>query len=333
VTGYEHHALTATRVFDIVDGFAAQRGLDGPRPRPLGRVRLFLVADRTPGAERTYPDPPELLLTTTDSGYAVSFGVVRQPDGTQHIDPFGAGPYLLRVRSDYYQVADFDGVSLPATSAQPEPYEMVLAAGYSYPFPFAATAPSIEVGGPASAALALLRGAVLAPDGSGVAGANVTAPGATSYRTGADGQWVLVFAAGVPAAGTVDVTVTAPGSGPVVVAGVAVTPGGEAALPQTALRGRITAPGAALAAAVVEIAGQPGRAGVRSDGVWAYYFSPTQAATTVTVNATLPDGRSLSVPGVQVVPRTTTTVPDLRLPRPAPEQTPKTTPNQRSTDA
>lgn len=213
MTTYDHRSLTATRVFDIVDGFAAQRGLDGARPRPLGRVRLFLVADRTPGAERTFTDPPELVLATSDSGYAVSFGVVQQPDGSRHVEPFGAGPYLLRVRSDRYQVADFDGVSLPATVGQPEPYEMVLAAGYSYPFPVAATAPSIEVGGPTSAALALLRGEVLAPDGSGVADANVSAPGATPYRTDADGQWVLVFADGVPAAGAVDVTITAPGAG------------------------------------------------------------------------------------------------------------------------
>jgi hypothetical protein len=315
MTGFEYRSRTATRVFDIIDGFASQRGLDGVRPRPIGPVRLFLVADHTPGANQVYATPPELLLATSDSGYSINFGLVQQPDGSQIVRQFGAGPYLLRVRSDNYQVTDFDNVFLPATTGQPEPYEMVLAAAYAYPFPAAATAPSIEVNGTTSAALALLRGAVLAPDGSGVADASVSASGAVPYRTDTDGQWVLVFTDGVPAAGVVDVTIAAPGTGAVVVTGVAVTAGGEAALPQTSVRGRIVAPGIDPSATVVQVLGQPGQAGVRDDGMWAYYFPPTQAATTVTVTATLPDLRSVAVPDVQVTARTTTAVPDLTFPR------------------
>lgn len=316
MTTFEHRSRAATRVFDIIDGFALQRGIDGARPRPIGQVRVFVVADHTPGTGQVFPTPPELLLTTSASGYTISFGVVRQPDGSEVVERFGAGPYLLRVRSDNYQVTDFDNVFLPATAAQPEPYEMVLAAAYSYPFPDAATAPSIEVTGTTSTALALLRGAVLAPDGSGVVDAAVSAPGAVSYRTDTDGQWVLVFADGVPATGQVDVTITAPGTGPVVVTGVAVPTGGAAVLPQTSVRGRIVCPGVDPSTAVVQALGQPGRAGVRSDGVWAYYFPPTQAATTVTITATLPDQRSMTVPDVPVTAMATTTVPDIRFPRP-----------------
>lgn len=316
MTRFEYRSRTATRVFDIIDGFALQRGLGSARPRPIGQVRLFLVADHTPGANQVFATPPELLLTTGASGYSTSFGLVRQPDGSQIVEQFGAGPYLLRVRSDRYQVIDFDNVFLPATAGQPEPYEMVLAAAYTYPFPVTATAPSIEAGGATSAALALLRGAVLAPDGSGVVDATVSAPGAVSYRTDTDGQWVLVFTDGVPATGLVDVTITAPGTGPVMVPGVAVTPGGEVVLPQTSARGRIIAPGVDPSTAVVQVLGQPGQAGVRGDGVWAYCFPPTQAATTVTVTANLPDHRSTTVPDVQVTPRATTTVPDMRFPRP-----------------
>lgn len=316
MTRFEYRSQTATRIFDIIDGFALRRGLGGARPRPIGPVRLFLIADHTPGANQVFTPPPELLLTTGDSGYSISFGLVRQPDGSQIVEQFGAGPYLLRVRSDNYQVIDFDNVFLPATTGQPEPFEMVLAAAYTYPFPVTATAPSIEVGGTTSAALALLRGAVLAPDGSGVVDATVSAPDAVSYLTDADGQWVLVFTDGVPAAGLVDVTITAPGTGPAVVTGVVVTPGGEAVLPQTSVRGRIVAPDVDPSTAVVQVLGQPGQAGVRGDGVWAYYFPPTQAATTVTVTATLPDHRSIPVPDVQVTPRATTTVPDMRFSRP-----------------
>lgn len=316
MSSIEYRSRTATRVFDIIDGFALQRGLAGARPRPIGQVQLFLIADHTPGAGQVFATPPELLLTASNGGFSISFGLVRQPDGSQVAGQFGAGPYLLRARSDNYQVTDFDNVFLPATAGQPEPYEMVLAAAYTYPFPVTATAPSVEVGGTTSAALALLRGAMLAPDGSGVVDATVSAPSSIPYRTDTDGQWVLVFTDGVPAAGLVDVTITAPGTGPVVVTGVAVTPGGEAVLPQTSVRGRIVAPGADPSAAVVQVLGQPGQAGVRGDGVWAYYFPPAQAATTVTVTATLPDQPSVTAPGVQVIPRTTTTVADMRFPRP-----------------
>jgi hypothetical protein len=314
--GYEYRTLAATRVFDIVDDFARQRGLAGARPRPIGSVRIFLIADHTPGLNRVFPVPTEFVLTVNDHGYAISFGRLLQADGTERAVAFGGGPYLLRVRSDYYQVSDFDHVELPATQAQPEPYEMVLEAGYTYPFPVASTPPTAQVGNSVTNALALLRGAALAPDGSGVADAVVTAPTATQYRTDTDGQWVLVFADGAPASGLVDVTVTAPGAGAVTVPRVTVTPAGEAVLPQTALRGRVLAPGTDPATAVVLVDGQPGQGGVRSDGVWAYYFPLTQAATTVTVTATLPGRGTMTVPGVPVTPRSTTAVPDFSFPRP-----------------
>ncbi|QUQ65644.1 hypothetical protein [Kutzneria sp. CA-103260] len=310
----EYRTLTAARVFDVVDGFARQRGLAGARPRLISPVRIFLLADHTPGAQRTFAEPPELVLASTAHGYTVNFGLLSQPDGRQQKTAFGAGPYLLRVRADHYQVADFDNVFLPATHDQPEPFEMVLEAGYSYPFPTASTPPPVQIGGTVSTALALLRGATLHPDGSGVVDAVVTAPGATSYRTDTDGQWVLVFADGVPATDLVTVTITAPGADPVAIPDVPVTPAGEAVLPQTAVRGRIRAAGVDPRKVVVSVGGVA--AGVRADGVWAFYFPPTQPATTVTVTATLPDGRTQSATGVAVAPRTTTTVPDFSFPRP-----------------
>jgi hypothetical protein len=312
----EYRTLAAARVFDVVDGFARQRGLAGARPRPIGQVRIFLLADHTPGARRGFAEPPELVLATTRHGYMVNFGLLSQPGGSQRRMAFGAGPYLLRVRADHYQVADFDNVFLPATQDQPEPYEMVLEAGYSYPFPTATTPPPVQVSGTVTNALALLRGATPHPDGSGVVDAVVTAPSASPYRTDTDGQWVLVFPDGVPASGLVTVTIAAPGVAPVEVLDVPVTAAGEAVLPQTAMRGRIRAAGVDPRKAVVDVAGAPGVAGVRADGVWAYYFPPTQPATTVTVTATLPDGRDQSVAGVAVTPRTTTTVPDFSFPRP-----------------
>lgn len=304
---------TAVRVFDVVDGFARARGLTGARPRPAAAVRVFLLADHTPGAEQNFDTPPELVLVRDHGGNAVSFGRLRYPNGAVRAVDFRGGPYTLRVRSAFHQVADFADVHIPATADQPEPYPMVLDAGYRYPFPRVTTPPAVQLGDPAVHALTLLRGTVFAPDGTGVADAAVTAPGAVRYRTDEDGQWVLVFTDGVPAAARVDITVELSGQDPLTLPDVPVEPGGEATLAQTALRGRIVAPGVDRSAATVSVGDAPG--GIRTDGTWAYYFPPTQPETRVTVTARLPDGRTQRVRDVRVSPRETTVVPDFSFPR------------------
>lgn len=312
---YEYRTRTALRVFDPVDSFARNRGLAGARPRPIGAVQVYLLADRTPGAERNFDVPPELVLARDPDGYAISYGRLRTPDGGVRATRFLGGPYLLRVRSTYYQVADFDGVRLPATADQPEPYELVLSPAYTYPFPTATTPPMVKLDDTGATALTLLRGAVLAPDRRGIPDARVTAPTAMPYRTDQDGQWVLVFTEGVPPSAQVDVTIAVPGANPVVLPGVPVDPGGTATLAQTALRGRILAPGANPGSATVLVEGTPGAAGVRADGAWNYCFPIDQPAGSVSVTATLPDGRSLNARDVPVTPRHTTTVPDFSFPR------------------
>jgi hypothetical protein len=293
------------RVFDLVDGFALERGLTGAHPRPIGAVRVLLLAD---GAQ-TFARPPELVLGYNRFGYAVSYGRLRYPDGAERAGTFGVGPYRLRVLSEHYQTSDLSGVELPAA----EPLRVELAAGYTYPFPVAITPPA-RVGDPTVAALTLLRGAVFAPDGSGVAGAVVDAPTAVSYRIGADGQWVLVFPDGAPASELVDVTITAPGANPVVVREVRVTPAGEATLAQTALRGTVRAPGVDPRTVAVRVTGLAGQAGVRADGAWSCYFPLDHGGGRVTVTATLPDGRRRTVPDVEVTPRRTTIVPEFSFP-------------------
>lgn len=310
-----YRTTTAARVFDIVDGFARLRGLAGARPRPAGTVRVFLLADRTPGAERFFADPPELVLVRGPDGNAVSFGRLRYSDGAVRAVDFLGGPYILRVRSTCHQLADFPEVHIPATPEQSEPYSMVLDAGYRYPFPRVSTPPAVQLGDAAVHALTLLRGAVFQPDGTGVMNAVVTAPGAIRYRTDEDGQWVLVFADGVPATASVDVTIELPGADPIVLPDVPVEPGGESTLAQTALRGRIVSPGTDPATATVRVTGSPGAAGVRANGLWAYYFPPNQSDARVTVTATLPDGRSQRTTDVPVGANRTSVVPDFSFPR------------------
>ncbi|MEU5262202.1 hypothetical protein [Amycolatopsis sp. NPDC021455] len=309
----EYRSRTAVRVFDPVDQLARERGLEGTRPRPIGAVRLFLLADHTPGAEREYADPPELVTGRNTLGHVISHGRLRTTGGRLLEGTFGGGPFDLRVTSAFYQAAEFTGVRIPATGTQPEPFELLLRPACTYPFPDVVVPPVPDITGAAPPALALLRGSVLAPDASGVAGAEVSAPGAIPYRTAADGEWVLAFPRG--AADPVDVTIAAPGSPQVVLRGVALTPAGTTSLAQTALRGRISAPGADVTTAAVTVSGAPGTAGVRADGTWVFCFPPDRAAGSVTVTATLPDGRSRTTTAA-VTPRTTTTVPEFTFPRP-----------------
>lgn len=303
----QYRTRTAVRVFDPVDALARERGLEGARPRPIGVVRLFLLADHTPGAERVYPRPPELVTGQNSRGYVISYGRLRGADGLVLEGTFGGGPFDLRVTSAFYQVTDFTGLRIPATAVQPEPFELLLRPACTYPFPGPVVPPVPDLTGTPPPSLALVRGSVLTPEASGVAEAEVTAPGAIPYRTGADGEWVLAFPHGAP--GPVDITITAPATAPVVLDGIELTPGGTTSLAQTALRGRIFAPGIDVTKASVAVAGARGTAGVRNDGVWAYCFPPARPAGSVAVTATLPDGRSHSTTAV-VTPRTTTTVPE-----------------------
>jgi hypothetical protein len=117
----------AERVFDVVDGFAADRGLAGPRPRPISPVRVFVSTGD--GGES------ELVLRTNRDGYALYFGQLRLPGGAVRRVAL-SGTYTLRAEARYYQAAEFPGVPIPAGD-QPEPYQLVLRPGPDYPFPVA----------------------------------------------------------------------------------------------------------------------------------------------------------------------------------------------------
>lgn len=118
------------RVFDLVDGFAADRGLAGPRPRPIGPVRVFVDIDTGAGGTGA-----ELVLRTNRDGYAVFFGQLRLPGGAVRRVAL-SGTHTLRVDSPYYEATEFAGVPIPAGD-QPEPYQLLLRPGPNYPFPTA----------------------------------------------------------------------------------------------------------------------------------------------------------------------------------------------------
>ena len=197
----------ATWVFDPEDAHARGLGFAGPHPRPLDRLEFELIAEVVAGNAVPLPEPARLRTVPNPSGYYLFFGDLR-PDAAEGRRARSAdrlvllpGTYRVRVVSDRYQPRTVD-VDLPANPKMPASFDLL--PGYAYSFPTGRQPSGLS--GPT-----LLRGALLAPDGSGIAGRTVEvrvgagAP-AVAYTTDASGQWVLpipdpVANAAVPAAG------------------------------------------------------------------------------------------------------------------------------------
>jgi hypothetical protein len=195
--------VRAVRVFDPVDAFLADRGLDGAHPRPVGPIRLLVFRQ-------------ELRVRTNHQGFLVFYGRVTAADGIARLLDL-TGTVRIRVESDAYAPAEFD-VTIPGA----EPATLALQPGPAYPFPMATPLPRGHGGtGTAAAAVAsvrsgphlppvpvapaLLRGTV-ADESGPVPDATVAAPGASGVLTNHSGQWVLVFGEPAPETATVEVT-------------------------------------------------------------------------------------------------------------------------------
>lgn len=297
--------LAPELVFDLEDRYARDRAVRGPHPRPVGPVRILLAGKVVLGVREDFPLPFELVTTRNASGYHVFFGEDRPPGGGRRRMGLADGIYVVRVESDFYQVAERDDVALPAPAIT-APTLFELEPGPAYPFPTESTLGRGR--GPT-----LLRGTVRRRDGRGIAGVVVEVVGQSNRcLTGADGQWVLVFPDTQPA-GNVTVRFCFPAV--VDVPNVPVVPGRSNSLPETALRGWVLGPGGVPAAdARVQVTGDPAAAATAADGGWTYSFPLNQAAAIVDVTAELPGGVSLTQSGVQVQPRSTVVVPTFRFP-------------------
>lgn len=310
---YEHRRLAATLIFDVEDRYARERGVRGPHPRPVGRLRFFLLSEETGGGSPGRLEPPRLLTVVNPGGYHLFFDAVELANGSRRRLPLAPGTHAIRVESELYQPFEAGDVLVPMPVgtddgfAVPRPYFIDLEPGYAYPFP-EATVPG-RGRGPT-----LLRGALLAPSGAGIAGASVAADGAAgTYRTDESGQWVLELP-DLEATAQVTVTFALPGGTSVEAPGVSVEAGRTSSLPQTAFTGRVLDEvGAGVAGAAVTVLDHPGETRSRSDGSWRYHFGADQAQTTVRVRAVYPNGRRRTRSGVRVHPRQTRVVPDFRL--------------------
>ena len=305
-------------IFDLVDGFAATRKVKGVSPRPFGDLRLWLAGQIANGVRTDFPQPWEMVTVSNASGFHLFFGTVKGSDGIQRRVLQQPVRLLVQVESSFYQTPPLQELAWPM--ARPVvPHRLELLPGYTYPFP----RETLRGG---AAGLTILRGALLATDGEGIAGATIGVVGeAPTYRTDDSGQWALIFEEPLPAEGVplpvvgaervITLTVTS-GDPPATVSipGVTLREAMESGLPFTAMRGRVLLPnGAGSPAAVVEVAGRAGRANVKSDGRWTYHFLPQQPAVLVTVTARLPDGSSLTQDNVAVAPQQTTYVNDFQF--------------------
>jgi len=300
---FEMRTRTATLIFDVEDSFARQAGLAGPHPRPIGQTRFFAVARVVGGVSQPLPKPEELKVVSNSDGYQLLFGTPR---------PLSGGDWVIRVENPFYQVAEIQvtvGVSFSPGAPSPErlaPYAVGLQAGYAYPFPSSSTV--ARASGPT-----LLRGAVRAAGGEGVAGVAVSVAGLPApYVTDSSGQWVLAFP-DTTASGNVTVRFAFPG-GPAVNIATAIRQGEQTSLPQAALRGQVFRPGLVPAVgATVRVAGKPGQATADNNGAWFYYFNLDQQDETVSVTASLPGGATLTQPAILARERATVVVPSFRF--------------------
>lgn len=307
---FEVATLSPQLVFDPLDVYAQARAVAGPHPRPVGPLRFRLLGEVVAGQRQDYEAPVRLSMTTNAGGYAVFLGLVEGPDGSRRRLRLGDGTYVVGVESGAYQAVEREDVVVPQGWPVPGPYLVPLEPGFAYPFPSASTLGAGR--GPT-----LLRGSLESVDGSGIAGAQVLVPGASStYRTGADGQWVVVFQDTQPV-GPVTVRFRLPQGGggfqDVDVAGVAVEPGASRSYRQPTLTGRVTTQtGAPVAGARVRVAGRPGAATSSTAGAWRYVFPvdfPVPPATQVDIEARHPDGTTQVRPNVPLSFGTATAVP------------------------
>jgi len=144
----EFRRLAATLIFDLEDAFARQRGVNGPHPRPSGKINFSVVGTMVAGARQPITPPLPLKVLANPSGYHLFFGTSALR-GPQRSTSLPAGQYVVRVDSDFYQRSERTDITLPSVFSPKgpvapliAPYFFDLQPGYAYPFPSVSTLPN-----------------------------------------------------------------------------------------------------------------------------------------------------------------------------------------------
>jgi hypothetical protein len=307
-----------------MDLFAAAQTARTAVPPVLGAVNFF-VTERLTAPANTYDPPLEFVSWTNPSGYFLFSGDVRKPGRTGTV-ALGPGQYRWRVESDYYQPIEFVDAWPPDEVKNGTLYDrnkdLRFIPGPAYPFPDDFLIQR-------DLAVTILRGSLFTAGGTPIEKVliHVTVPGLDSrYETFLDcltdkrGNWVVSFIEKVPAApgdpipdfAHSTIHVNLPGAAAYNF-DLAITPGKENALRQTALRGRVTNPrGVGITGAKVSTSIGTEQSLSKGDGQWFFYFELRQPGGAVTVTAVSPDGLTNNAQS-QIVPGITTVVPAIVL--------------------
>ncbi|HKQ04326.1 MAG TPA: carboxypeptidase-like regulatory domain-containing protein [Blastocatellia bacterium] len=304
---FERFTAAPIGAITLVDRFAQLRGTRGAFPTVVGEIRFLLVAQIL--GDNTLPFDPPLRLQPQTNPSGVYLFPKEVSIGTTSAVSIPAGRYRLRVEGDFYQTIEHD-MNFPLESAEPQ--TLSLLPGPAYPFPDLTLKQN---------RLTLLRGSLfeIGP-GKPIAGAKVTiiepvveSP-FNSCLTGPNGDWVVAMVldrSTPPIALTLNFAL--PGGSSFNVSNVAVLPGTDNGLPQTALRGRVLdTSGTPIPRSMVTVSAQPGQSLSLSDGQWFFYMSMLQDDTQARVTARAPNGRTQEQ-DIQIRRRATVVVPTFQI--------------------
>lgn len=300
---FEGFASQALYARGVIDKFAAARlpkdAQDPTRPSRIPAILgdfTFLVKQRIAPTAATYTPPLECLITTNSSGFLLLSGETRSPSASA-VRLLAPGRYMWRVESDFYQALEFQD-DWPPAQVYDQSKDLQLVPGPAYPFPDL-TLKQRDLG------LTLVRGALFTTAGDAAQGATIelitpalppSFAAFTKSLPDANGNWVLAVVQLQPEDPPPDfahsqVRFTLSG-GQQDVVDVAIAPGAENVIRQTALRGRvIQSGGVPVVGAKITTSLGAGNSFSRNDGQWAYYFGVLQNDAAATVTATAPDGR------------------------------------------
>jgi hypothetical protein len=317
-----YERFTPPAVFSMAarDRFAEARQLANSVPPILGEATLYLT-ERLSAPALVFDPPLEFLSLRNGSGFFLLSGETRTP-GVPGTRTLPSGQYKWRLESDFYQAHEFDDDWPPANVYDPAK-DRPLFPGPSYPFP------NLDLK-QRGLGVTLVRGTLFAPDGSAVPNVEVelTAPVLpalfvpfTTCVTDKRGEWVLAIVdrqtelqrttPPQPDFANAVIHIHLPVN-PYDVA-LAITPGAENSLRQTALRGHVLrANGTPLAGVTITNDVTAGSSITGLDGQWFLYFELRQAGSAVTVTATAPSGGADSRISA-IVPKSTVLVPAMKI--------------------
>ncbi len=294
-------------IFNVVDGFAQQRGLSGLNPRPMGEVAFYAVAEVINGQRMKFTEPLRLIMQQSPSGYFLFFGRVQRGKGTTRRDLLRPGTYVIAVESDYYLPYEQPNEVIPMADPT-QPIQIILIPSVAYPYPLT---------------VKLLRGTLRHVDGSGMEAVTISAIAdgqRVQYVTGANGDWVLPLPYIAPSDhppqnAILDVKFSFPNDPEQTktIADIRYQPSMMVTVGlQSAIVGQIVdRNGGGVAGVVVEVPTLAGQVVTDEEGQWMFVFATQEADTTI--DAILANGQQQLFPAVVIPAGETRYVPRLQL--------------------